>query len=161
MNLRWQIIMLYHLTPGAPSKLATPFAPESIAILRSAKLGFAATQNATVVNVETDAGDILLHISLRPKENVVVFNTRVAGGNWAAEERIPLADRFKNANPSITIYNHGDRFQVLFDYVTVKYFNKRIDKVGTVIAYNADEASGLAFSKVVTLDVHASFAELV
>jgi Galactoside-binding lectin len=153
--------MLYHAAVNTPVQLASPFVPESIAIIRSTSLAAINGSQNAAFNLLSDAGDILLHITIRATEQVIVLNSQVKNGEWGAEERISLADRFKGPNPTITIYNHGDRFQILFDYVTVKYFTKRIDKTATSIAYNADEAKGLLFSNVVTVDVLASFAELI
>ncbi|KAH6891848.1 galectin-2 [Coprinopsis sp. MPI-PUGE-AT-0042] len=119
--------MLYHLSPNTKVQLQSAFKAESIAIIRSSKLAFDASQD----------GDTALHISIRPKEQVVVFNTRVKDGAFGPEERISFNDRFKNPNPTITVYDHGDRFQVLFDYATVKYFNKRSEKDVAAILYAA------------------------
>ncbi|KAF8245496.1 hypothetical protein K440DRAFT_651641 [Wilcoxina mikolae CBS 423.85] len=70
-----------------------------------------------------DSGDFLLHISIRREAGVIVFNT------------VDLLGRFVGPTTTITIYVHGDRYHILCDYHTVHYYNKRIKKNATSVAY--------------------------
>ncbi|KAH6911549.1 galectin-2 [Coprinopsis sp. MPI-PUGE-AT-0042] len=153
--------MLYHLPANGKVQLESAFKAESIAIIRSSKLAFNPSQGAAIFNFDSEDHDTVLHISIRPRDHVVVFNSRVRDGTWGPEERITFDARFKDVNPTITVYDHGDRFQILFDYTTVKYYNKRNEKDVAAIVYGVDETRGLAFSEMLTVDVYASFAELV
>jgi Galactoside-binding lectin len=155
--------MLYHLSANTTVTLVSPFKAEAIAVIRSTKLAFDANQLPTRINFLSEDGDILLHISMRPGLKTVVFNSRTKDAAWqaAGEEVITFEDRFKNVNPTITIYDHGDRFQVLFDGATVKYFTKRSEKEVAAIFYGGDETKGLGFSNPLTVDVYASLAELL
>jgi Galactoside-binding lectin len=154
-------MVLYHLFANKTVQLTSPFRAESIAIIRSTKLAFAPSQNATGINFVSAAGNILLHISIRPGSNAVVFNSKLKDGAWGPEEHITFNGRFKDPNPSITVYDHGDRFQVLFDFATVIYYKKRISEDATTVAYNVDAAKGLGFSDPLTVEVVGSLGDLI
>nr|AAB06178.1 galactose binding lectin [Coprinopsis cinerea] len=147
--------MLYHLFVNNQVKLQNDFKPESVAAIRSS--AFNSKGGTTVFNFLSAGENILLHISIRPGENVIVFNSRLKNGAWGPEERIPYAEKFRPPNPSITVIDHGDKFQIRFDYGTSIYYNKRIKENATAIAYNAESS---LFSSPVTVDVHGSLPAL-
>jgi hypothetical protein len=152
--------MLYHLTNGVRVPLQTPFKAESIAIIRSSKLAFSPNQGVTGFSLVGANNNLHLRMGFRPREDAVVLNHAKDGYWGTVEEKIPLAGKFKNANPTITICDHGDRFQVLFDNVSAIYFKKRIE--GDVIAISYDYAEQEhGFSDILTLDVLSSFSELI
>ncbi|EDR12978.1 galectin [Laccaria bicolor S238N-H82] len=120
--------------------LKTPFKAENIIVFQSAKLDLTPSTGPgidnTAVNILDAAGDVLLHVSIRRAENAIVLNSRPANGARGTEERVPLKGLFVNApNTTITVYDHGDRFQILIDYKTVHYYAKRIQANGTAILY--------------------------
>jgi Galactoside-binding lectin len=152
--------MLYHLTNGVMVPLQAPFKAESIAIIRSSKLGFSSNQGLTGLSLIGANNNVHLRVGFRPREDVVVLNHAKDGFWGTVEEKLPLTGKFKNANPTITICDHGDRFQVLLDNVSVTYFKKRIE--GDVIAISYDYAEQEhGFSDILTLDVLSSFSELI
>jgi Galactoside-binding lectin len=151
--------MLYHLHSNGNVQLGSTFKPGSIAIIRSSKLAFSPTQDKVGFSFTNEKGDIVLRIGIRPREDAVVFNTKPADSDWGSEERVAFSGKFKNANPSITVYDHGDRFQVLFDGSTVIYFNKRLEGDVTAIAYDV-YGQEHALSDPLTVDVFGSLSSL-
>ncbi|EAU85786.2 galectin-1 [Coprinopsis cinerea okayama7 len=141
--------MLYHLFVNNQIKLQDDFKAEAVATIRSSV--FNSKGGTTVFNFLSAGENILLHISIRPGENAIVFNSRTKGGAWGPEERVPYAGKFKGPNPSITVLDHGDRFQILFDNATAIYYTKRIKENAAAIAYSAENS---LFSSPVTVDIH-------
>ncbi|TFK27610.1 hypothetical protein FA15DRAFT_723074 [Coprinopsis marcescibilis] len=140
-------------------KLGQDITNENILLIQSTKLAFTSSQGTTYFNLLSAAENIILHISIRPSQNVIVFNSRTKDGSWGPEERIPLAGQLEGNNPSITIYDHGDRYQILLDLKTVLYYNKRIKESGVMLGYFQDQSS--AFGNTLAVEVYDSLADIV
>ncbi|KAL9616222.1 MAG: hypothetical protein Q9160_008880, partial [Pyrenula sp. 1 TL-2023] len=90
----------------------------------------------TAINLLNNSGDKLLQMSLRQSTNDIVFNSQPANGQKGEEGREVLKGFFLLPDFSITIFDHGDRYQLLFSHQTVDYFNKRIHGVISSIPYD-------------------------
>jgi hypothetical protein len=126
--------MFYLLPIGEKVELKQEFKAENIIVFQSAKLDLTPSSGTgidnTYVNIISADNNILLHISIRRAQNAIVLNSRTADGPWGTEERVTLEGRFVNGlNTTITVYDHGDRFQVLIDYNTIHYYEKRIQRM--------------------------------
>jgi hypothetical protein len=59
------------------------------------------------------------------------------------------------------IYDHGDHYQILFDYHTVHYYKKRILKSATSISYGIADGQSLVFSNPLAVTTYSSMAQFV
>ncbi|ETW86561.1 putative galectin [Heterobasidion irregulare TC 32-1] len=105
--------------------------------------------------------NIVLHIGFRRGQNKIVFNSKTAKGAWGAEESCALDGAFKGEDVTITVYDHGDHFQILCDYRTVHYYKKQCNENIKVISYDANDGNDPVFSGTLALDTYASFAKFV
>ena len=160
--------MVFYLLPITKSvTLKSEFKAENIIVFQSAKLDLTPSTGSgidnTAVNILDAAGDYLLHISIRRAQNAIVLNSKTAGGAWGTEERVTLEGRFVDdgLNTTIAVYDHGDRYQVLIDYKTIHYYNKRILENGSAVSYtiNADQVS--PFSDTLAVTTYDSFANII
>ena len=160
--------MVFYLLPITQTvTLKTPFKAENIIVFQSAKLDLTPSPGPgidnTAVNILDALGDVLLHVSIRRKEDAIVLNSKPANGPWGTEERVPLKGLFVSdaPNTTITVYDHGDRFQVLIDYKTIYYFVKRIKENGNAVLYyiNPDQVS--PFSDTLAVTTYDSFANII
>ena len=118
----------------------------------------AGANDKTSVNL-LDRGDLLLHISIRNGQNAIVFNSRKAGGKWGAEERERLKGSFVSPNTSITIYDHGDRYEILFSGRTIHFYKKRIDRNATSVSYWINQPTS-PFSNPLVVSTYTSTSEI-
>ena len=150
------------LSIGKTIKPKKEFKVGGIVVFRSTTLDLrpptSGNDNTSINVVRGD--NILLHISIRRKENAFVFNSKPAGGNWGPEERKPLKGAFNYDQTSITVYDHGDFFQVLVDYETIIYYKKRIAGNADGFSYNVD-ATPSPFSNPLVVSIFPSFAGIV
>jgi hypothetical protein len=158
--------MFYLLPIGEKVELKQEFKAENIIVFQSAKLDLTPSSGTgidnTYVNIISADNNILLHISIRRAQNAIVLNSRTADGPWGTEERVTLEGRFVNGlNTTITVYDHGDRFQVLIDYNTIHYYEKRIHENGTAVSYNTNEGHTSPFSDVLAVTTYDSFASII
>ena len=88
------------------------------------------------------ANNVLLDISIRRTERVLLFNSKPAGGNWGNEERIPLAGIFPSVGvpTTITLVNLADHYKIVFESTAVYSFKKRtgLGGVPTKVQYITD-----------------------
>ncbi|KAF8244381.1 Galectin-3 [Wilcoxina mikolae CBS 423.85] len=158
--------MFYLLPLTETISLNTDFQADGIIVFQSATLDLNPSQTGTntidntAVNL-LHSGDYLLHVSIRRRENAIVFNSRAANGNWGTEERETLDGRFVGPNTTITVYDHGDRYQILFDYHTVHYYNKRIQKNADSISYTINQGQTPPFSNPLAVTTYSTMPELV
>ncbi|KAF8630106.1 hypothetical protein AX17_005502 [Amanita inopinata Kibby_2008] len=145
---------------GGNVQLAQAFVPEGILVTQSTSNSIKSTTNTIRLYLLNDNDDQILHMSIRPSQNVIVFNSRTASGNFGPEERVAISADFGSHTPTVTFYDHGDRYQVMIDYKTVIYYNKRqgLDGPVTRVGYAADGDSFLSDALGVTL--YPSFADL-
>ncbi|KAI9740318.1 MAG: hypothetical protein M1834_004897 [Cirrosporium novae-zelandiae] len=105
--------------------------------------------------------DCLLCISIRRKENAIIFNSHVANGTWGCEERVPLQGAFVTPNINIMVYDHGDRYQILVSYQTVHYYLKRINVNTTNVSYAANPNKLSPLSDMLVVSTYDSMEEMV
>ena len=119
-------------------KLKNGFKAGGIVVFRSTTLGLhPAPSGNDNTSINIMRGDnILLHISIRRKENAFVFKSKPAG------------------------YDHGDRLQVLIDYNIVIYYKKRIVGSSDGFSYNVD-ATTSPFSDPLIMNVYTSLAGII
>ena len=159
--------MVFYLLPITKTvTLKSEFKAEDIIVFQSAKLDLTPSTGPgidnTAVNILDAAGDVLLHVSIRRKEDAIVLNSKPADGPWGTEERVPLKGLFGNVpNTTISVYDHGDRFQVLIDYKTIYYFVKRIQKNGTAVLYSINPDQISPFSDTLAVTTYDSFANII
>ncbi|PVF99324.1 galectin [Serendipita vermifera] len=104
--------------------------------------------------------DILLAIGIRRAENTITF-TSYLNNTWGNMETISLHSLFRTNNPTIMVYDHGDHFQILIDYHTVKYFTKRSPKVVTSLGYYINPEQISPFSNPIAANTYSSMAKLL
>lgn len=124
---------------GKTIKLASEFKQGGIVVFQSTTLNLAPPakeSDNTGINIQRGE-NILLHISIRRRERLLLFSSKPAGGDWSAMEGGPLKGAFYGSQPSITVYDHGDRFQILTDYDTNYYFIKKITGIADSFSYLA------------------------
>lgn len=158
--------MHYILRVRAVIYLRKQLASDNIIILRSSTIDLFNSAN-TDINLLNSSGQMILHIAFRRTENVIVFNTFRAN-RWESEERVGFEGHFTYEDghikpaPSITICDHGDRFQVMINHRTIHYFNKRfLDSNATAISYNSSPNHKSLFSDNLDVDVYSSLASLL
>jgi hypothetical protein len=98
----------------------------------------------TGVNLVSAENDMLLHVSVRRKENAIVLNARLDAASWGTEERVPLAGAFEQKTATITALVQDASFVVLIDGIVVHTFAKRISKDVRGISYRANSGSAFA-----------------
>ncbi|KAI5782024.1 galectin [Peziza echinospora] len=144
----------YILCLGSTIPIKPEFKKDNLIYFNSATLDLNPTKTGTntidnsAVNLISSKNDTLLHISIRRTENAVVFNTKPNNAGWGTEERIVLKGTFtKGNNATITVYDHGDRYQILFDGKTVHYYKKRIEDNATQVSYTINKDVAQVFSR--------------
>ncbi|PVF99325.1 hypothetical protein CPB86DRAFT_814094 [Serendipita vermifera] len=80
---------------------------------------------------------------------------------WGKLETISLHGLFKNNNPTIMVYGHGNSFQILIDYHTVKYYTKRSPKTVTSLSYIINPEQVSPFSNPIAVNTYSSMAKLL
>ncbi|EDR05834.1 galectin [Laccaria bicolor S238N-H82] len=158
--------MSYHLPVHQTVALKKEFKVENIIVFRSTKLdltpSFGPGIDNTSVNIMSAADDYLLHIniSFRRAQKAIVFNSKRANRSWGPEERVTLEGLFLNGlHTTITVYDHGDRFQVLIDYKTIHYYVKRFHKNGAAVLYKYNTNFSV-FSETLDVTMYDSFANI-
>lgn len=155
--------MHYILQAGAIVYFRKKFTSDGIIILRSSTIDLFNSEN-TDINLHNASGQVVLHISLRRDENVIVFNT-YRDNHWEVEERVGFEGNFTSEDghielsPSITICDHEDRFQVMINYRTIHYFKKRFLDNAAAVSYNSSHKP--LFSDILDVDVYPSLANLL
>jgi hypothetical protein len=159
--------MVFYLLPITQTvTLKQEFKAENIIVFQSAKLDLTPSTGSgidnTAVNLISADSDILLTISIRRTENAIVLNSKPANGNWGTEERVTLKGLFDNGlNTTITVYDHGDRFQILINYNTIHYYVKRIQKNAAAVLYAINPNQVSPFSDTLAVDTYDSFANII
>jgi len=114
------------------------------------------------INILSASNNVILHMSVRRAQGSIAFNDNIARNNqWGSEQRVLLKGLFKEPNPTIVIYDHGDRYQVMVDYVTVAYFEKRIKEDGVAVVYNKDRDQVSPFSNTLAVTAYTSFSDVI
>ncbi|EAU92504.1 CGL3 lectin [Coprinopsis cinerea okayama7 len=141
--------------------LSEPLKDNGIIVFQSDKLDLEPSPNLgptgidnTNVNLINAKGDVLLHIGIRRRENAFVFNSIPYGESRGPEERIPLEGTFGDRrDPSITVFDHPDRYQIMIDYKTVYYYKKRLEGRCEKVSYKINEGQTPPFSDVLGVTV--------
>jgi len=111
---------------------------------------FATRRNPTSADVDhTDISlynsidELILHLSIRRQQGVIVFNSRASRTlhhGWGPEEVVKLEGYIADISRSdrILVYDLGDRFQIIFGLTTIHYFVKRFSNgIPVKISYSA------------------------
>ncbi|OJJ86663.1 uncharacterized protein ASPGLDRAFT_56245 [Aspergillus glaucus CBS 516.65] len=92
----------------------------------------------TVLEIRTGV-ETLLHLSLRHKK-LVLDSRKSDNEEWGSNREVIENFSLNRNRPTITIYHHGkEGFQILFDYQTVAFYHKSVNK--TAIAKSVHYAS--------------------
>lgn len=152
----------YFLELSKTVKLAKEFKEGGIAVFQSSSLNLTPpTGGGDNIMINILCGDnILLVISLRRDIEKIIFNSKPAGGSWGAEERVDLKGVFSCNYPTIRVYDHGDRFQILADSETIHYYQKRISGNADSFSYETQKSPSIC-SDTLAVTVFRSFAGIV
>ena len=146
-------------------RLEAPFKTDGVLILQSASLNMDSwvfRNNGVWINILGASNNEILHMSIRWGHGTIAFNHHIASNDqWGSEHRVPLKGLFKEPNPTIIFYDHGDRYQVMVDYVTVAYFEKRIKEDGVAVVYGQERNQVFAFSNTLAMTAYTSFADVI
>jgi len=153
--------MFYLLSLTQTCELKDDFTADGIIVFQSDKLDLNSPGNDNTAISLLNSGDCLLVIAIRRYENAIVFNSKTAEGDWGPEERETLDDKFPGPNTTITVYDHGDRYQILFDYHTVHYYTKRITKNANSISYTVNPDQTPSFSDPLAVTTYTSMEQFV
>jgi hypothetical protein len=138
--------------------LSHGFKSPNVIVFRSTKVNTANLAPNTSINLKVNR-EVLLTVSFRPRTKEVVFSSALP--NWVGGDRIKFKG-FDGPGALITIYDLGDRFQILFDNQTVHYYNKRVQKDVTSVSYLIDAGeTGPLFADSLALETYSSPSELV
>jgi hypothetical protein len=114
----------------------------------------------TIIKLFNKDGDCQLQISIRPRDNVIGFNSQSRGGSSSAEELKPLGNYFAGPFCNITILDHRDHFEILSRYLTVHNFVKRHSGNTTNVAYGLSSGQTSCFSEVLVVSSYHSIKDL-
>ncbi|GAW15295.1 hypothetical protein ANO14919_047040 [Xylariales sp. No.14919] len=148
------------LAAGQTITLQRAIEPGGIVAFYSATCNTEPSNGVSAINLVDNSGNILLHISLRPQEDVIVFNSQAKGGNWGSEERQNLRETLILPSFNIKICDHGDQYQILFSYQTIHYYKKRINGIVSSVAYNVQQDPSI-FADVLVVASYDSLEDLV
>jgi hypothetical protein len=113
-----------------------------------AKLGvFKGGAQETCLYLYNGSGDILLSIMIRRGQNKVFFNDRASKSlvdGWGQTRSVDLSpvdvERWKRSGVTISIYDCStrseQRYQILFDLITICYFVKRFPGSAKKVIYS-------------------------
>ena len=144
-----------------PVDLVDPITTDGIVIFRSSKLNLIPSANNTSINLFGADGSIILCVAMRRVEDVIVLNSRTASGTWLVEQRIRFSGSFDGQNHTITVYDHGDRYQVLTNGTTRIYYDKQLKGDVTAIDYSVYAGETSIFSDNLAVETYNNFAALV
>lgn len=158
--------MFYLCSLDGKVQLNEPLKTDSLVVFQSASLDLKPSQTGnqidnSALNLLDQQNNVMLHISIRRTENAIVFNSREHNGNWGKEERVTLKDRFVGPNVTVTVYDHGDRYQILIDYRTVYYYNKRIRGDCTTCSYSMNQGQSPVFSNPIAVNTYKTMANMM
>ncbi len=118
--------------------------------------------DGTSLNLLNKGGDIMLHLNFRPYRNVVVFNTHPARGGRGREEAVNIRGWFEGGrNVTVAVYEHPNRYQILFNGKTAHYYDKRIHGDACSIMYGGSHSERPCFSNPIAFDIYTNWAALV
>jgi hypothetical protein len=144
-------------------KLSHSIKTDGIIIFRSSQLNRSRSDHKAHAGLDlvADNKDVLLHIGFRPDEDVIIFNARTSSGQWLREARIPFQNRLRGKNHTVTVYDHGDNFQILFNGKTGYTFRKQLP--GHVSSLRCDVGKNQVplFSDPVVAETYHNFAALL
>jgi len=122
-----------------------------------------ADDDRTDISLYSSRDELILHMSIRRLQGVIIFNTRASRAvhhGWGPEEVVQLEGYRSEISRSerILVYDLGDRFQIIFGLTTIYYFIKRFSN-GTPVkmSYSATAQyateGNLLLSKVIFISV--------
>lgn len=148
------------LAVGETVALQRAIEPGGIVAFYSATCNTDPSNGISVIDLLDDSENILLHMSLRPKDNVIVFNSRLKGAAWGEGETAQFQGAFIPPSFNVTIYDHGDQYQILFSYQTIHYYKKKINGIVSNVTYYVQQDPPI-FADVMVLATYKSLEELV
>lgn len=157
--------MFYHIPLTKTVALNSELKKDGIVIFQSSKLDLnpspTGKKNPDITWLSLlNGGDSLLCITIRRAQNTIGFNSCL-NKQWGTMETITLHGLFKNNDPTIMVYDHGNTFQILIDYHTVKYYTKRSPKTVTALGYSVYSEHVSAFSNPIAVNTYSSMAKLL
>ena len=144
-----------------PVDLVDPITTDGIVIFRSSELNLIPSADHTNINLFGADGSIILCIGTRRVKDVIVLNSRTASGTWLTEQLIQFSGSFDGQNHTITVYDHGDRYQVLTNGTTRIYYDKQLKGDVTAIDYSVFPGETSIFSHNLAVETYNNFAALV
>ncbi|KAF8127082.1 concanavalin A-like lectin/glucanase domain-containing protein [Mycena galopus ATCC 62051] len=151
---------MFYLIPVNNNVVCQRVSGDGIILFRSSELNLASPANHTSLNLLAENNDIVLHIDFRCDEDAIVFNARNSEG-WLREERISFGDKLKGNNHTVTVYDHGDRYQIAFNGRTGHYFRKQIRGDVVSLQYLVDTGHQALFSVPVVAETYVDLSALV
>lgn len=134
--------MFLHETLSFPRQLK----PDSVILVESASVNLVAPTvdiDMTQISITDDQDDTLLHLSIRRRQDEIIFNSKI-DGSWGAEEIIDLGNRFRvDEGATILIHDQGEGYEVWIDWVHAIWFAKRVqDRTPKAIWYGLGDENG-------------------
>ncbi|TFK18261.1 hypothetical protein FA15DRAFT_675404 [Coprinopsis marcescibilis] len=136
--------MSYILQNHQTVKLHRELLPQSIVVVQSETFNHTVAAGPSVIEFLSHSGNVLLHIALRPHENTIRFDHRYFNASWVRRETIDFYDAGFQQNKPVTtimVLDHGDKYQVFFDYNPAAFYYKKGIFHENIVAvrYNGDQ----------------------
>lgn len=137
------------------TKLAHPFSPGQSIYFVSTSFDSNPDPNPVIDNSSVNlvfGDDILLHISVRRRENRIIFDTR-RGNTWDNKlQVIDIKDVFPGPGAIIRVDSNASSYDVSFNNsARIHTFPKRIDANATAVSYNANDQRRVFSNPIVAL----------
>jgi len=144
-------------------KLSHSIKTNGIIMFRSSQLNRSKGNHKAHAGLDLVAGnkDVLLHIGFRRDQNVIIFNARTSYGQWLREERISFRNRLRGKNHTVTVCDHGNNFQILFNGKPGHTFTKQLRGQVSSLRYTVGNGEVPLFSDPVVAETSDNFTALV
>ncbi|CAA7264389.1 unnamed protein product [Cyclocybe aegerita] len=152
------VVHLYDISVGSSVALVDPVTTGDIVTFRSTDVnlnvnpGTGNSVNNSVLNLLAENGAFLLTIGFRIGQN--------PDGPWLVEQRVSnVADQFtgRTGKASVTVFDHGDKYQVVINEKTVIQYTKQISGPTKSLSYEAPGNASI-FSPEVEAKTYTSLA---
>ncbi|TFK27607.1 hypothetical protein FA15DRAFT_701808 [Coprinopsis marcescibilis] len=153
--------MVFYLLQGNVGgvTLQDEFKAAGIMIIQAPILDASAPHGESSINLLSKGMNCLLRITFRQGSNDIAFNSCPKAGSWGNEEHVSFDGRF-GVKPRITVYDHGDRFQIIFDNTTAIYYNKRIREDTKTVSYSIESDKTVVFGEQLGINTYSGFGEI-
>jgi hypothetical protein len=160
-TFQFSMSSLYLIPVNGVVELSQRVSGDGIIMFRSSELNRASASSHAMLNLLAEDSAIVLHISFRREEDAIVFNARNSAGCWLTEKRISFGDRLKGNNHTVTVFDHGDRYQIAFNGRTGHYFTKQIRADVAFLQYSVDTGHQALLSGPVVAETYVDLSALV